>query len=245
MDPQPAITIATVMNPQPAITIVAALIADPARVAMLLMLVDGRAHPAGELAYCAGVSAQTASSHLAKLLAGGLLTAEKEGRHRYYRLASPRVVSLLEHLASVGPSEPMRRRAPNRAVERLRFARCCYDHLAGSLGVGITKAMLNHGYLAQGDGKAFIIPPGGVEWFGRLGLDVDRITPGRHGIACRCLDWTEREHHLAGPLGTHFLARACDLGWFQRPLSTRAVDVTPKGWKALKAHLSLERGTSG
>jgi DNA-binding transcriptional ArsR family regulator len=233
------------MDPQPAITSTAALIADPARAAMLIMLVDGRAHPAGELAYCAGVSAQTASSHLAKLLAGGLLSVESAGRHRYYRLAGPRVVSLLEHLASVGPSEPMRRRAPNRAVERLRFARCCYDHLAGSLGVGITKAMLSHGYLAQGDGKAFIVPPGGVEWFGHLGLKVDRITPGRHGIACQCLDWTEREHHLAGPLGTHFLARACDLGWFQRPPSTRAVDVTPKGWQALKAHLGLERPNIG
>ena len=112
------------MDPQPNITIAAALIADPARAAMLLMLVDGRAHPAGGLAYGAGVSAQTASSHLAKLLAGGLLSVEREGRHRYYRLASPRVVSLLEHLASVGPSEPMRmrRRAPNRAAERLRFA---------------------------------------------------------------------------------------------------------------------------
>jgi DNA-binding transcriptional ArsR family regulator len=232
------------MNPQPAITSAvsaAALIADPSRAAMLLMLVDGRAHPAGELAHCAGVSAQTASSHLAKLLAGGLLRVEREGRHRYYGLAGPRVVSLLEHLASVGPSEPARRRAPNRATERLRFARCCYDHLAGSLGVGITKAMLTYGYLAEGDGKAFIVPPGGAEWFGRLGLDVAGITPGRHGVARQCLDWTEREYHLAGPLGTQFLARTCELGWFHRPLSTRAIDVTPKGWQALKAHLGLER----
>lgn len=233
------------MNPQPAIASAAALIADPARAAMLIMLVDGRAHPAGELAYGAGVSAQTASSHLAKLLDGGLLSVERDGRHRYYRLAGPRVVSLLEHLASVGPGEPMRRRAPNRALERLRFARCCYDHLAGSLGVGITKAMLTHGYLAQGEGKALVVPPAGVEWFGHLGLDVDRITPGRHGIACQCLDWTEREHHLAGPLGTHFLERACDLGWFARPPSTRAVDVTPKGWHALKAHLDFERPNIG
>jgi DNA-binding transcriptional ArsR family regulator len=235
------------MNPQPDIASAAALVADPARAAMLIMLVDGRAHPAGELAYNAGVSAQTASSHLAKLLAGGLLSVEREGRHRYYRLAGPRVVSLLEHLASVGPGEPMgmRRRAPNRAEERLRFARCCYDHLAGRVAVGITKAMLSHGYLARGDGKAFIVPAGGVEWFGHLGLDVELIAPGRHGIACHCLDWTEREHHLAGPLGMHFLARACDLGWFQRPPSTRAVDVTPKGWRALKTHLGLEQPNIG
>lgn len=212
---------------------------------MLIMLVDGRAHPAGELAHCAGVSAQTASSHLAKLLAGGLLSVTREGRHRFYRLAGPRVVSLLEQLASLGPSEPMRRRAPNQAAERLRFARCCYDHLAGSLAVGITKAMFSHGYLAQGHRKAFVVPPRGVEWFGHLGLDVGRITPGRHGIACECLDWTEREHHLAGPLGTEFLVRACELGWFERPPATRAVDVTVKGWHALKARLGLEKRNIG
>jgi len=230
-----------VMNPQPDIASAAALIADPARAAMLIMLVDGRAHPAGELACCAGVSASTASFHLAQLVAGGLLSVEKDGRHRYYRLAGEKVVSLLEHLASVGPGESRRRRAPNRAMERLRFARCCYDHLAGSLGVAMTKAMLSHGYLAQGDGKALLVPPRGVQWFGQLGLDVERITPGRHGIACQCLDWTEREHHLAGPLGTRFLARACELGWVQRPPSTRAVDVTPKGSQALKTHLGLAR----
>lgn len=233
------------MNPQPAITSAAALIADPARAAMLLMLVDGRSRPAGELAYGAGVSAQTASSHLAKLLAGGLLSVEKEGRHRYYRLAGPEVASLLKHLASFDHGEPVRRKAPNRAAEHLRFARCCYDHLAGSLGVEITKAMLSHGYLAQGEGKAFIVPPDGAVWFSRLGMDVTRITPGRHGFARQCLDWTEREHHLAGPLGTQFLAQACALGWFQRPPSTRAVEVTPKGWKALKAHLDLERKSIG
>jgi len=183
------------MNPQAAITNVAALIADPARAAMLLMLSDGRARPAGELAYNAGVSAQTASSHLAKLLAGGLLSVEREGRHRYYRLTGPDVVSLLKDLASFGTGGPVRRKAPNRDMEQLRFARCCYDHLAGSLGVGITKAMLCRAYLADGGGKAFVVTGDGAEWFGRLGLDVARITPGRHGIARRCLDWTEREHH--------------------------------------------------
>lgn len=229
------------MNPQPAITNAAALIADPARAAMLLMLVDGRARPAGELAYGAGVSAQTASSHLAKLLAGGLLGVEREGRHRYYRLAGAEVASLLKHLASVGPAEPARRKAPNRNMEHLRFARCCYDHLAGSLGVGITKAMLSRGYIADGEGKAFAITPGGTDWFSRFGLDITRITPGRHGLARKCLDWTEREHHIAAPLGTQFLAQACTLGWFQRPPFTRAVEVTPKGWRALKEHLDLIR----
>ncbi|ENN84543.1 transcriptional regulator, ArsR family [Rhizobium freirei PRF 81] len=229
------------MNPQPAITSTAALISDPARAAMLMMLVDGRARPAGELAYTAGVSPQTASSHLTKLLEGGLLCVEKEGRHRYYRLAGPDVVSLLKHLALFGPGEPVRRKAPNREVEHLHFARCCYDHLAGRLGVEMTKAMLGRGYLEHGDGKAFAVTPDGAEWFAHLGLDIARITPGRHGIARKCLDWTAREHHLAGPLGTQFMAQACTLGWFQRPPSTRAIEVTPKGWRALKRYLGLDR----
>lgn len=233
------------MNPQPDITNIAALIADPARASMLLMLVDGRAHPAGELAYGAGVSAQTASSHLAKLLAGGLLSVEREGRHRYYRLAGPEVASLLKHLASLGPAAPVRRTTPHRDTERLRFARCCYDHLAGSLGVSMTKAMLTRGHIADGAGKAFTVTPAGAEWFGHLGLDIAQITPGRHGIARKCLDWTERQHHLAGPLGTRFLAQACTLGWFKRPPSTRAVEVTPKGWQALKTHLDLDRQSIG
>ena len=206
-----------------------------------MLLVDGHARPAGELAYGAGVSAQTASSHLAKLLAGGLVSVEQEGRHRYYRLAGPQVAALLKHLASVGPSEPPRRRAPDRAAEGLRFARCCYDHLAGRLAVATTEAMLGRGYLAPGDGKALTVTPEGAAWFGGLGLDVARIVPGRHGIARSCLDWTEREHHLAGPLGTAFLARACALGWFRRSPSTRSIDVTSKGWDALGRQLGLGR----
>ena len=233
------------MTPQPAITSADALIADPARATMLLALVDGRARPAGELAYGAGVSAQTASSHLAKLLAGGLISVEKEGRHRYYRLAGPEVVYLLKHLASFGSGDPVRRKAPNRNMEKLRFARCCYDHLAGSLGVGITRAMVGRGYLATGDGKTFIVTSEGAGWFDRLGLDVTRLTSGRHGMARQCLDWTEREHHLAGTLGTQFLVRTCALGWFQRPSSTRAVEVTPNGWKALKAHFDLDMKSIG
>lgn len=229
------------MNPHPAITSTAALIADPARASMLMMLVDGRARPAGELAYAAGVTAQTASSHLSKLLAGGLVLAETEGRHRYYRLAGPEVVATLEKLASLSPAGPVRRKAPNRDVERLRFARCCYDHLAGSLGVEITKTMLDHGYLADAADKALVVTRVGEDWFGDLGLAVERLTPGRHGIARRCLDWTERAHHLAGPLGTQFLALSCSLGWFTRPPDTRAIEVTPKGWSALETHLGIER----
>ena len=130
------------MNPQPAITRAAALIADPARAAMLIMLVDGRAHPAGELAYGAGVSAPTASFHLAKLLAGGLLSVEREGRHRYYRLAGSHVGQMLESIMTVAFTGPPRFQPRSNTDEPLRHARTCYDHLAGELGVGIADCLI-------------------------------------------------------------------------------------------------------
>lgn len=227
------------MNPHPAITHTAALVADPARAAMLILLLDGRAYPAGELAYAGGVSAQTASSHLAKLLAGGLVTVEAEGRHRYYRLAGPQVADMLEHLAALGPVAPVRRRTLPPEAVKLRLARCCYDHLAGRLGVAVTRAMLERGYLSHGEGKPLVVTPVGVEWFAALGLDVGALSPGRHGVACACLDWTERQHHLAGPLGARFLALGCANGWFRRSQGSRAVEVTAKGWRELQARLDI------
>jgi DNA-binding transcriptional ArsR family regulator len=227
------------MNPHPAITQTAALVADPARAAMLILLLDGRAYPAGELAYAGGVSAQTASSHLAKLLAGGLVIVEAEGRHRYYRLAGPQVADMLEHLAALAPAAPPRRRTLPPEVAKLRLARCCYDHLAGRLGVAVTRAMLERGYLSHVDGKALVVTPIGAEWFRAMGLDIDALRPSRHGLARACLDWTERQHHLAGPLGTRFMALGCANGWFKRAPVSRAVEVTAKGWRELQARLDI------
>src|SRR6185437_8327833 len=127
---------------EPNVAAVAALIADPARAAMLTALLDGKALPAGELAYASGITAQTASSHLAKLLAGGLVAVESEGRHRYYRLAGAQIAQALEQLASIRPAGPVvRRRALSAEAKELRFARCCYDHLAGQIGVAVTQAL--------------------------------------------------------------------------------------------------------
>ncbi len=123
---------------QPQIASAAFLIADPARAAMLMNLMDGKARPAGELAHAAGVTAQTASTHLGKLLEGGLLEVEAQGRHRYFRLSGPHVAQALEALAVLGPVEAPRRRAVSAPVRELRFARRCYDHLAGQLGVAVT-----------------------------------------------------------------------------------------------------------
>ncbi|RAR53616.1 ArsR family transcriptional regulator [Paraburkholderia unamae] len=227
------------MNEQPRVSATAFLIADTARAAMLMALADGRALPAGELAYAAGVTAQTASSHLAKLLDGGLLAVEKEGRHRYYRLADAQVAALLESLATVGARAPVRRKPLGREAQQLRFARCCYDHLAGKVGVAITGCLTHVGLITAEADKRFAVTPAGIEWFRELGLDVAALKPGRHGIARQCLDWTEREHHLAGPLGVAFLELLCERGWMRRAPASRAVQVTPRGWLDLRERLGL------
>ena len=133
----------------PNVSVIAALIADPARAVMLSTLLDGRPLPAGELAYASGVTAQTASSHLAKLLAGGLVSVETEGRHRYYRLAGSHIAQALEGLAAIPPTGPVRRKALTADAKALRFARCCYDHLAGQLGVAVTEAVRARGFRSQ------------------------------------------------------------------------------------------------
>jgi DNA-binding transcriptional ArsR family regulator len=228
------------MGPQPNIVSAAFLIADQARAAMLMSLLDGRARPAGELAYAAGVTAQTASSHLGKLLAGGLLVVETEGRHRYYRLAGAHVALVLENLASIGPMEAVRRRPLGREAQSLQFARCCYDHLAGRVGVAVAHGLQERGFLIAAADKQFELTPAGIAWFDRMGLDVARLKPSRRGLARQCLDWTERQHHLAGPLGAAFMNLLCVNGWLRRSNSSRAVQVTPKGWAALKAQLGVD-----
>jgi DNA-binding transcriptional ArsR family regulator len=224
----------------PSVAGVAALIAEPARAAMLVALVDGRALPAGELAYSAGVTPQTASAHLARLLDGGLVEVEKEGRHRYYRLAGPHVAQALEQLAAIRPFAPARRKAPNAKARELRFARCCYDHLAGWLGVAVTSALTSRELLIAAPDKQFDIPPAGAEWFAGVGVDVPALRPARRGLARQCLDWTEREHHLAGPLGAAFLDAMREKGWLRRAADSRAIEVTPKGRLELKHRLGLD-----
>lgn len=228
------------MSPQPNISSVAFLIADPARAAMLMALVDGSAMPAGELASAAGVTAQTASAHLAKLLHGGLLSCEQQGRHRYYRLADLHVAAAIEQLAAISSVDAVRRRPMNRATQDLRFARCCYDHLAGQLGVAVTQALQQRRFIAAGADKQFDLSAAGSAWFAAVGVDIGALKPTRHGLARQCLDWTERSHHLAGPLGVELMKALCAAGWLRRTKSSRAVQVTPKGWASLKAQLDID-----
>jgi DNA-binding transcriptional ArsR family regulator len=229
------------MSDLPNVSAVAALIADPARAIMLTALLDGRALPAGELAYASGITAQTASSHLAKLLDGGLLMVEKEGRHRYFRLAGSHVAQAIEQLAAIRPTAPVKRKALSPEGRELRFARCCYDHLAGQLGVAVTAALVEHDYLRPATDKQFEVTPEGVVWFGSTGVDVASLKPTRRGLARQCLDWTERTHHLAGPLGVRFMSAMCENGWLRRVDGSRAVQVTPPGHAELRRLLGVDR----
>lgn len=217
----------------------AALIGDPSRAAMLQALMDGRAHPAGALAWAAGLSAQAASNHLARLVDGGLVRVEREGRHRYYRLAGAEVAHALEALACLA--------APVRSLEQprspqaraLRDGRCCYGHLAGRLGIAVTQALVDREVIAPADDKLYAVTETGRAWFEDLGLDLSLLRSKR-GLARQCLDWTERRHHLAGPLGVALLSRMVALSWIETAADSRAARLTTRGREALRARLGVD-----
>ncbi|MGY0487510.1 ArsR/SmtB family transcription factor [Streptomyces sp. WG-D5] len=225
----------------PRVAALASLIADETRAACLLALLDGRAWTAGELARHAGVAASTASEHLGKLVAGGLLAEERQGRHRYLRLADARVAQLLEGLAGYavpdGGERPPTLRAASARTAMAR-GRTCYDHLAGRLGIAVTDAMVERGLLTSGaDASAFALTDAGFGWFRGLGTPLE---PGaRRPLARGCLDWTERRLHLAGRAGAALCAHAFAAGWVERVGSERAVRVTGDGERALRVELGV------
>jgi len=225
---------------------VASLIGEPARTAMLVELMDGRSLSASELAGAARITPQTASPHLAMLVEGGLLAVGPNGRHRYYRLASPEVARLVEGVMqlAVGQSPAARRVAPGPRDERLRTARSCYDHVAGRLGVAIADRLLADGAveldLAAGTGK---LTDRAAASLARLGLRLEDATGTRRMRAvCRpCLDWSERRHHVSGRLGTAILAHCVASGWLRRRPSERALEITRPGAAALRDWLGPAR----
>ncbi len=208
---------------------VAALVGDPARTGMLNALMQGRALTAKELALTAGVTPPTASGHLGRLAAAGLVAVTAQGRHRYYRLASPQVAALLESLSVVAAlSMPGRPRVRSAEETALRLARTCYDHLAGRLGVGIATAMIEDGHVLLGEDGGEVTSRGEVFLAAHLGLDLGTVS--RRRTFCRpCLDWSERIPHLAGAVGAALAARCFDLGWVQRRRGTRALTITDTG----------------
>jgi DNA-binding transcriptional ArsR family regulator len=236
------------------ISIPAALLSDPARARVLIALADGRALPASTLATEAGVAASTASEHLGKLCAAGMLTVEAHGRHRYYRIADPRVINAVEALAEISPRAQVRSLRQGTRANALRHARLCYDHLAGQAGVALMTALVEAGALDGGDGAYHpqsdrsdrLSAPGhdvgykltgrGADLIGEFGVDLAALRAGRRPLIRYCLDWTEQRHHLAGALGAGLTARLFELDWVRHaPSVSRAVQLTGEGRTGLAA----------
>ena len=215
----------------------AALMGDRTRAQLLLALAQGHSLPASELAARARIGAPTASAHLAKLVEGGLLAVERQGRHRYYRLADPAVAQAIEALAAIAPMRQAATLRESVVGAALREGRTCYDHLAGRLGIALADALLACGVLER-DGRAFVL--GDPAPLARLGIDVDALKRERRELVRACLDWSERRHHVAGALGAA-LARTCfDHRWIERTGSDRAVRPTAAGRRALRTELGLQ-----
>jgi DNA-binding transcriptional ArsR family regulator len=225
----------------------AALIGDPARANMLAALMDGRALTATELAEVAGISPQTASGHLARLKEAGLLAMERQGRHRYHRLATPAVAQMLESIMSVAAGADGLRRRPPASVgprdQALRRARTCYDHLAGWVAVAMADRMVQRGQIdLSPDGGA--LTDGGAAFLRELGVDLEaagRATRRGGRVFCRpCLDWSERRPHIAGAVGAALCQSCFAQGWIRRADGTRALTITPAGRLALGRAFELE-----
>jgi len=217
------------MSLNPNIAEIAALVGDPARTNILAALMDGRALTATELAYVARVSPQTTSGHLAKLTQSNLLTLEKQGRHRYYRIASPLIGQMLESIMVVaGHQIALRSPRASRLDADMRIARTCYDHLAGRLGVAVADALLGNGHVAfvQDGGE---VTASGFAFFSGLGIHLDSREKTRRVFCRPCLDWSERRPHIAGAVGARLCEHYLERGWIRRRESTRALNITPLG----------------
>jgi len=224
------------MEYTPGISHLASLLADPGRAAMLWALMDGSARPAGELALIAGLSASSASGHLARLSEGGLLTVQTRGRSRFYRLAAPEVGVAIEALATASQASPpprLRALPASRTVPAaLRQARTCYDHLAGELAVGLFERMMRARWLRLA-GNGVELTDGGAEALGRLGVDLEGARRKRRQFACTCPDWSERKPHLGGALGAALLGRLIERGWVEPMRGSRALRITPGGQREI------------
>jgi DNA-binding transcriptional ArsR family regulator len=214
---------------------IGSLLADETRAEILTMLMDGRAHTGSELARQVGVAASTTSEHLSKLLDAGMVAVEPQGRHRYFRLASTDVAELLETLgAAPTPTAAPRSSAP----AALTFARTCYDHLAGELAVRLYDHLIARAHLHEAD-DLLALTPSGLELFDSIGVDTQAIRSSKRPTVRRCMDWTERRHHLAGAAGAGLLDALLANRWVTRGPRPRSVRVTDAGKQAIATVFAL------
>ena len=222
------------MKEGPDIAQVGALIGDPARANMLSALMGGKALTASELATAAGITQQTASAHLARLEAGGLLVQRKQGRHRYFALADDEVGLLLEGLMGFAANRGFLRTRPGPRDPELRKARVCYNHLAGDFGVRMLDRLVADGNMTL-DGDEIALTASGESRMAALGIDLAPLQAQRRPLCRTCLDWSERRSHLAGALGEALLTRFIEIGWAKREVGSRVIRFTAPGEKAFLA----------
>lgn len=221
------------MKEGPDIARIASLVGDPARANMLTALMDGGALTASELALEAGVGLPTASSHLSKLVEGGLLKLASQGRHRYFGLAGPQVAVMLESIMGVAAQSGPTRTRPGPKDVKMRQARVCYDHLAGEQAVAMLDRFVAEEVVVR-DADAIRLGPAGQSFFSGIGIDTDRLGNARRPMCRACLDWSVRRSHLAGSLGAAILDKILAEKWALRPAGSRTVEFTPPGRRAFE-----------
>jgi DNA-binding transcriptional ArsR family regulator len=227
------------MREGPDIAHIASLVGDPARANMLTALIGGTALTASELALEGGVMLPTASSHLAKLMAGGLLKLTVQGRHRYYALAGPHIAAMLESITGVAATVGPQRVRPGPRDKPMRDARVCYDHLAGDLAVAMLDGLLAQGVLVTED--AVRLGRDAPSFFAARGIDVAGLANHRRPVCRICLDWSVRRSHLSGALGAAILDKAFAENWARRESGGRVVSFSPKGRRAFASQFLAEQ----
>jgi DNA-binding transcriptional ArsR family regulator len=229
------------MEPDSGLAAIGRLIGDPNRARVLEVLMGGMPQSGSALAEAAGMSRSLASAHLKKLTAGGLVRAERHGRQQLYSLAGAQVAEALETLQLLAPATPVRSLSGSARMRNLRWARTCYDHLAGITGVAVTEALTAADAIGERDG-AWVLGSAGPRVFGELGIDVDSVPHRTRPLLRPCLDWTERRHHLAGGLGVAIATELTRRGWVRRQDGGRIVTVTPAGHAGLQDWLGVDLG---
>lgn len=233
-------TLADEQNHFPGLSRIGALLADPGRAAMLWALMDGSSRPAGELTMIAGLSPSAASAHLARLTEGGLLALDVRGRHRYFRIATSEIAASIEALANVAQVSAPQRAAPRPARTvplDMRYARTCYDHMAGELSVRVFERLVGRGLLTL-HGTSLDATPEGAVRFAEWGIDMSAQKSRRRRFACTCPDWSERRPHLGGALGAALLDSWSTQGWIERTERPRILRITPDGHRHFDAFLA-------
>lgn len=222
------------MKAGPDLALIASLLGDPARSNMLVAMMQGGAMTAGELARHGGVTPQTTSSHLSRLVAGGLVSVRAQGRHRYYGLSDPDVAGVIEGLMGLAARVGHSRVRPGPRDPALREARVCDDHLAGDKGVAMFESLVANEHIRV-EGEALALTASGEHFLAELGVDANALRSARRPACRACLDWSVRRNHLAGTVGAALLARFYDLGWAARVADSRVVACSARGRSSFDA----------